>query len=39
MKVKTCSSNEIKRWILSFSSNVEVIEPDWLKEEIKAELQ
>ncbi len=38
-KVRTGSTMEIKRWILSFGSEVEVKEPDWLSEEIKKDLE
>ncbi|MFW5980953.1 MAG: helix-turn-helix transcriptional regulator [bacterium] len=38
-KLKTCSSNEIKRWVLSFGNNAEVVKPNWLKKEIKEELK
>ncbi|MFW6035850.1 MAG: helix-turn-helix transcriptional regulator [Halothermotrichaceae bacterium] len=38
-KVRTGSSMEIKRWILSFGSEVEVKKPDWLCLEIKQELE
>jgi proteasome accessory factor B len=30
---------DIKRWILSFGSDIEVLAPDWLREQIAQELQ
>ncbi|MEJ6949420.1 helix-turn-helix transcriptional regulator [Natronospora cellulosivora (SeqCode)] len=38
-KVRTGSAMEIKRWILSFGSEVEVKSPAWLKEDIKDEVE
>ncbi len=38
-KVRTGSTMEIKRWILSFGSEVEIKGPDWLFEEIKQDLE
>ncbi len=37
MHAKTRSVTGIKRWIFSFGSSVQVLEPQWLKEEIRAE--
>ncbi len=37
MHAKTRSVTGIKRWIFSFGSSVQVLEPQWLKEEVKTE--
>ncbi|MCR5760751.1 MAG: WYL domain-containing protein [Sphaerochaetaceae bacterium] len=37
MHAKTRSVTGIKRWIFSYGSSVQVLEPQWLKEEIRAE--
>ncbi|MFW6377711.1 MAG: helix-turn-helix transcriptional regulator [bacterium] len=38
-QVRTGSRIEMKRWIMSFGSEVEVKEPDWLRDEIVKELE
>ncbi len=37
MHAKTRSVSGIKRWIFSFGASVQILEPQWLKEEIKEE--
>ncbi len=37
MRAKTRSVTGIKRWIYSFGSSVQVLEPQWLKEEVREE--
>ncbi|MDW8801446.1 WYL domain-containing transcriptional regulator [Clostridium sp. A1-XYC3] len=38
-KGTTSSEQEFKKWILSFGSDIKVIKPEWLKEDIKSELE
>lgn len=38
-KGTTSSERELKKWILGFGSDVKVIKPEWLRQDIKAELE
>ncbi|MGA2546505.1 MAG: WYL domain-containing protein [Rectinemataceae bacterium] len=37
-EIETASAFGLKRWVMSFGPDAEVLEPDWLREEVKTEL-
>jgi len=37
LRLRVCGRGDVLRWLLAFGGAVEVLEPDWLRERVRAE--
>ena len=38
-KVRTCGAYWLKRWVISLGKDAELLEPEWLRDEIREEIE
>ena len=38
-KVRTCGAYWLKRWVMSLGKEAELLEPEWLRNEIRCEME